>query len=326
MKTCFHSNLQAAMAALVLFATACCLRLSAEDTSTRIPTMDEMWANSQQMISERGWPGSDGTQYQAFPFSESYARDPELTQTGSTVSVEELRHPLSGKGRTMIEKAQRYSRSGDYSKAIQELNQALKEPSAEPYAHMILGYVYLKLRRTPEAVQELGQATSLLPRFPAGHSNFGYALCVSGKIERGLEEVDTALVLDPNLLKARFLKGVILLDRDSREHDGWENLQLAQREIPGAHLALALYYARHGQDVVAQQQLQDFARKDLNVTLAQAQEWLTLFMPAGVSAGEALGLWVDSGRAGGIALDCRYRRQKHPFESLQGLRRSRLQE
>ncbi len=293
MRTCFHRNLQAAMATLFLFSPACCLRLFAQDASSRIPTIDEILASSQKMITERGLAGLDIGSRQATLPSESYTRDPAPTQIGPTVSVEELRHPLSGKGRRMIDRAQRYSRSGDYSKAIEELNQALKEPSAVPYARMILGYVYLKLRRVPEAVQELEEVTVLLPRLPAGHSNLGYALCATGKPERGLQEVETALALDSRLLKARFLKGVILLDRESREHDGWENLQLAQREVPGAHLALALYYARHGQNEAAQQQLQDFARKDVNVTLAQAQEWLTSEAPARVSAGQALGLWRD---------------------------------
>lgn len=265
---------------------ACCLRLFGEDALSRVPTTDEMWANSLRPMAAS----------QEFLPPEPDAPDPVLTRTGPTVSVEELKHPLSGKGRAMINKAQKYTRSGDYPEAIQELNRALKDPSAAPYAHMILGSVYIKTGRASEAVQELEQATALLPRLPAGHSNLAYALCATGQIERGLREIETALALDPSLTKPHFLKGVILLDRTSSDHEGWENLQFAQKEIPSAHLALALYYVRHGQNFAAQQQLQDFASLNMNITLVQAQEWLTSTALAGVSAAEGLGLWRDSAR------------------------------
>lgn len=284
--------MRTSMAAVCLLAPACCLRLLAADAFSRL---DEMWDNSAP-VGERAAPSPGSGSHFDFVPPEPDTRDPLLTQKGTTVSVEELKHPLSGKSRTMIDEAQRYSRSGDYSEAIHELNRALKDPSAAPYAHAILGSVYLKIRRMPEALRELEHATALLPRFAAVHSNFAYALCATGQIERGLQEVEAALALDPSLTRPHFLKGVILLDRTSSDHDGWVNLQFAQREIPSAHLALALYYVRHGQDPAAQQQLQDFARLPVNMTLVQAQRWLTSVTVARVSAAEGLGLWRDSPR------------------------------
>src|SRR5579872_1650371 len=53
----------------------------------------------------------------------------------ATVSAEELRHPVSRKGVKLIKQALAYSRVGDHPKAIQELQLALREPSAVPYAH-----------------------------------------------------------------------------------------------------------------------------------------------------------------------------------------------
>jgi Tfp pilus assembly protein PilF len=131
--------------------------------------------------------------------SSESAGEPQVTRGRLTISVEDLRHPVSKKGRKLLEKAQALSRAGNHSKAIEELNAALKEPSAAPYAHGALGLEYVKLHRIAEAIGEYEEAIALRPRSATDHSNFGYALCVAGQIERGLQEAETALALDQRL-------------------------------------------------------------------------------------------------------------------------------
>jgi Tfp pilus assembly protein PilF len=216
----------------------------------------------------------------------------EVTRARLTVSAEELRHPLSRKGRKLIEKAQDYARAGDDSHAIEELDVALKEPTAVPYAHSVLGAEYLKLHQIRKAIAEFEAAVHLLPRSPIDHSNLGFVLCVGGQTVRGAGEIEKALSLDQGLLKARFLKGVMLLDRGSPYRAAWEDLEAAQREIPIAHLALALLYARHGESFAAQQQLRGYVGLMRGPTLAEAQRWLSL-SSVGIPAAEALGLWLE---------------------------------
>jgi Tfp pilus assembly protein PilF len=139
----------------------------------------------------------------------------------------------------------------------------------------------------------LEKAIALMPKNAAAHSNLGLALCQSGQIKQGVQEIDTALNLDWSLLRARFLKGAILLDQDARDKEAWDNLQAAQREVPTAHLALALYYERHGQGGAADQQLRDYAELDRGVTLAQARKWLNV-VAEHMPATQALGLWSGS--------------------------------
>jgi tetratricopeptide (TPR) repeat protein len=262
--------------------------LFGQEQGIRFRETAELWANTTLAMGERPINGSDFAPDLSRVHSEP-AAEPEVTRGPLTVSAEELRHPVSRKGRKLLEKAQTLARAGDHSKAIEELNAALKEPSAAPLAHGALGVEYLKLHQTTAAIGEFEQAIALSPRSAADHSNFGFALCVTGQIERGLREIETALALDPSLLRPRFLKGVILLDRDSRDHEAWVNLQAAQREVPSAHLALAVFYSRNGQNSAAQQQLREYAELGLGVTLSQAQRW---FAGSGaVPAAEALGLW-----------------------------------
>ncbi len=127
----------------------------------------------------------------------------------TTVSADQLRHPVSRKGAKMLDRARSYSHAGEHAKAIDELRLALKEPSAAPYAHSILGAEYLRIGRYPAAVGELEEAVRLLPHEVANHSNLGYALYLVGQKDRGQEEVRLALSLDTHNPKTRFVLEIV---------------------------------------------------------------------------------------------------------------------
>ena len=129
---------------------------------------------------------------------------------GRTVSVEQLQHPLSRKGASLLRRAQNFAALGDHDKAIAELRLALKERSAIPYAHSLLGSEYLKINQVPAAIEALEQAVKLLPRNAVNHSNLGYALFLLGDIERAEREVRQALELDRNNEKTRHVLSLIV--------------------------------------------------------------------------------------------------------------------
>ena len=281
----------AILLALLAYSPTSCIGLHAQSRPNLV-TEEEVWANISQAnpASGRGLASNTADPTQDLRAFEP-APEPTPASGNQTVSVDELRHPLSRKGQKLIDKIEKELQAGDRSSAMEELNLAVKEPSAAPYAHNILGVEYLKVHKVSEAVDELAQAIALMPGFAAGHSNLGYALCLNGQSEQGFQEIEQALNLDRSSLRAHFLKGVILMDRGAGDHEAWQNLEEAQREVPTAHLALAIFYARHGQSSPAQQQLQDFVQLNPRVTLNQAQDWLNGVAPTGVPAGVALGLW-----------------------------------
>jgi tetratricopeptide (TPR) repeat protein len=262
--------------------------LLAQITPGTLPDLDQSWSAPTQLPWEREMRGSrDDLGWELAP-GPSAAAD---LKGGALVSAEELRHPVSKKGQKLLEKAQRFAQAGNHSKAIEELNLAVQEPSAAPYAHGILGTEYLKLFQVTEAIQHLEEAIALMPKFAAHHSNLGYALCLLGQTEQGLKEIETALSLDWSLSRARFLEGAILLDQAARDKDAWDSLESAQREVPSAHLALAIYYVRHGQGGAADQQLRDYVELGLGGSLALARKWLNRVQNDRVAASLALGLW-----------------------------------
>jgi Flp pilus assembly protein TadD len=135
---------------------------------------------------------------------------PARTVSPGTVSVEQLQHPLSRKGASLIRRAQNFAAAGDHGNAIAELRLALKERSAIPYAHSLLGSEYLKINQVPEAIEALEQAVKLMPRSAVNHSNLGYALYLLGDIERAAREVRQALELDRNNERTRHVLSLIV--------------------------------------------------------------------------------------------------------------------
>jgi Flp pilus assembly protein TadD len=145
------------------------------------------------------------------------AQPEPVPQAAATISAEQLRHPLSRKGASLIRQARNFAAMGRHDKAIAELQPALQEPSAIPYAHSLLGSEYLRVNQVPAALVELEQAVALLPRNAADRSNLAYALFLSGDLERGEREVRQALDIDRNNPTTRRVLNQIL---DARQTQG----------------------------------------------------------------------------------------------------------
>jgi Tfp pilus assembly protein PilF len=282
-------------AGFLLLTPFCAFRLTAQSTPIAVSPRDDVsaadtsqsWANLNEPILSREMPDS-GFTHEPGPIA---APSPAMNEgPEASISAEMLRHPLSKKGRDLLTKAQKDSRTGNHTTAIGELVLAQKEPSAEPYAHALLGIEYLRTQKIPNAIAELQKANENLPRLAAIHSNLGLALCETGRVREGLQEVETALRLDPGMAKARFLKSVIMMEQGSYDPETRNDLQIAQKTVLSAHLALAIFYTHNGSTKAAEQQLESYADSGLGVSVAQAQAWLNLAM-SGLTPAEALGLW-----------------------------------
>jgi tetratricopeptide (TPR) repeat protein len=141
--------------------------------------------------------------------------EPTYSEPAGTVSVEQLQHPLSRKANRLLLQAKNFAAMGDHAKAIAELQLALKEPSAIPYAHSLLGSEYLKIQQVPEAIEALEQAVKMLPRSVVNHSNLAYALLLTGDAQRAEIEARQALDLDRNNAKTRQVLSLITHAREA---------------------------------------------------------------------------------------------------------------
>jgi Flp pilus assembly protein TadD len=147
--------------------------------------------------------------------------------------------------------------AGKTVEALADLGKALGEPSAVPYAHSVLGVAYLQLGRVSDAIPELEQAVQVLPISP-NFSNLGYAHCLIGDTVQGERELWRALELDSSQPTAHYLIGLLLLDNQARSHEACEQLERAQRTLRNAHMALAVCYARLGQEQSVDGQVKEY--------------------------------------------------------------------
>lgn len=191
-----------------------------------------------------------------------------------TVSVRELRHPISAKSTSVFEAAQRASAKGDFLKAVEILRRALNDPAAEPYARMNIGVAYIRAGQAGEAVPDLKEAVRLMPDDAVARTNLAYALLLTKRGEEAEQEARRALQLDKNNSRARWVMGSVLLAKGSGE-EAVENLRLASREIPQAKVMLAQFYARRGQKDEAVRELREFLPQASDRERATVEQWLS---------------------------------------------------
>ncbi|HEY1241147.1 MAG TPA: tetratricopeptide repeat protein [Bryobacteraceae bacterium] len=199
----------------------------------------------------------------------------QRAETGNTVSVQQLRHPLTRKARRLLAKAESYLKHGQRAKGKEQLTEAVREPSAAPYAHAMLGTEYLRDRQLPDAIVELETAARALP-MSGVHSNLGFALCLTGDIKRGQEELEEALRLDGNSAKTRFLLGIVLLNQKSTEAEAQRELNMARTQVRAAHLALAVSEIRRGRTDAAERELREFLGSTSQIEFSKALRWASV--------------------------------------------------
>jgi len=193
-------------------------------------------------------------------FSLTLVRGGESAETGylgGTVSVEELRNPLTGKALKLILAAQNDLQSSQHERGMETLQRALDDPQTLPYAVSMLAVEHLKARQMDAALPELEEAVRLLPGRAENHSNLAFALGLTGQIQRGLLEIRRALQLDPARPKAHLVMGLLLLHAGSTK-EALVHLNMAAEDVPSAHLVLADYYGRTGEVEAAEREREQF--------------------------------------------------------------------
>ena len=199
---------------------------------------------------------------------------PSRYSGAGTVSVDRLRHPLSDKGRQLIDKGQRFAAAGEHQKAMEQFRNASSEPTAVFYAHGLLGTEYLKTGNIASAVEELVEAVGLMPGEAAIRSNLGYALFLTGQSDRAERQLREAIKLDHTATEPRYVLGLLLLDKRSEEAGNY--LLFAKRLFSRARLALAILYTRAGETDAAAQEVRAYLGSESIDKARDAERWVRL--------------------------------------------------
>ena len=101
----------------------------------------------------------------------------------------------------------------------------LHPANLEAYEFYLKGRDYLSNRLVPEAIEALESAIELDPGFAPAHAELAIALAMGGggrQIERARAAADTALSLQPDLLRGLAAQGLILIQLDPPDGPGAE--------------------------------------------------------------------------------------------------------
>jgi Flp pilus assembly protein TadD len=205
-----------------------------------------------------------------FPFAAENA-----PESKGTITAAELQHPLSSKARSLLLKAQTAMHAGNFDECFRDLDNAMKIKSAAPYVHGIRGAADLLRGLIPEAISELQQAVQVLP-IPANYSNLAYGHLLTGDVELGEQELRRAIEFHSPVPQARYLLGLLLLDRKPRNTEACEHLQQAQELMPVVHMALAVCYTRDGREVAADGQIRQVLGPANEIKFDFWKRWVSL--------------------------------------------------
>lgn len=190
-----------------------------------------------------------------------------------TVSVRELKHPLTGKAKKLLLEARKASEKGEYLKAVDLLRGTMNDEAAVPFARMNIGVAYIRAGQPVNAIPELQEAVRLMPDDAVARTNLAYALLLANRAGAAEAECRKAIQLDKNSAKTRWVMGSILLAKGAPA-EAVEHLRLASREIPKAKVLLAQAYEHNGQKEAAALELRQFLPQASNEDRVKVEQWL----------------------------------------------------
>jgi tetratricopeptide (TPR) repeat protein len=106
-----------------------------------------------------------------------------------------------------------YMDKGDFSRAIEVLQEAVRLAPASAEAHNWLGVALMGKSDMPGAVSELRKAVSLDPKYARGYTNLGSALARSGDTAQAVQAFQKALTLEPDSVRAHLNLALALREK-----------------------------------------------------------------------------------------------------------------
>lgn len=188
------------------------------------------------------------------------------------VSVAELQNHLSRKARSLLLKAEQAIHEGKPDDCLRFLQAASKERSASIYIPGARGAALLLIGKIPDAIDALNEAVTMMP-ISANYSNLGLAYLMNGEVDHATQDLRRALDLR-NSPRTRYLMGLVLLDSKPGTEIACDDLQQAREAVPAANLALAVCYARDGQQAAANNLLQDYLGTQRESAIEYWRNWV----------------------------------------------------
>jgi len=159
------------------------------------------------------------------------AKPHEPVLSGTSVSVEQLRHKAPKEARRAFERGGKFDRSGDHRRAASEYEKAIIRDPEFADAHNQLGVEYAELGRNGDAGMEIRRSLALDPGSWSAHYNLALVLFQAQDIVGAEKSARQALDLSRSNAKVHLFLGLLLVYRMEKS-DGIQHLQYAARTMP----------------------------------------------------------------------------------------------
>jgi tetratricopeptide (TPR) repeat protein len=154
------------------------------------------------------------------------------------VSVKQLQHPPTRKAFAEFAAAQRFSESGQYDKAAEELEKAIKISPAYAEAYTNLAAQHFRMGRYEEALADSKRAMELSSPNAVDLGNMAFALLRLQRYPEAVDAARAAVRIDPGNDKSRYLLGTLLVMNWATIQEGIKQLERVAGAIPSAHVNL----------------------------------------------------------------------------------------
>ena len=181
--------------------------------------------------------------------------------TGQTVSVMRLRHKVPKQAMKAAEKAQKLSSRGDHEGALEQWRKAVAADPEFSQAYGNIGSEYLRLNRPAQALEAYRKAIALDPSTAAYETNLALALGQLGQYTEAEAVARRSLQLDDTSPRAHYVLGCILVMSGRTTPEAIQQLQIASRQFPPAHAALAEIYRVEGHQDLASAELEQYRQQ-----------------------------------------------------------------
>jgi tetratricopeptide (TPR) repeat protein len=150
--------------------------------------------------------------------------------------------------------------AGDYENAVTNAQNALLQNPNNPMAHAVLGWALGFQEKYGEAELEIKKSLSLDPNSALAHAYYAEILINQGDYglyDKAAEESKKAQQLDPTLLEAHRVRGIVLLNTQNLEEavNEFQAALAINKNISDLHLYLGVTYKALGDYDLAQEAL-----------------------------------------------------------------------
>jgi len=157
---------------------------------------------------------------------------------GGPVSLAQLQHPPTRKAFQAARAAQKFSESGNYEKAAEELQKAIRISPYYTDAYTNLAVQHIRLGRYEEAAGELARALEIGGPHPLVLTNLAATQLALKRFAESAQSARSALRLEPDYMQAHFILGMALSTDTRTVQEGLEHLRKAAETIPNAQVQI----------------------------------------------------------------------------------------